>query len=699
MATDPVCGMYVDPRTATLTLARENRTYYFCAESCRDSFARPEAHRARLARQMAVAWPLAAVAALLTYTMSFPEWPLAALLAAGAVQVVGGAPFYRGAWDAVRSRVGNMDLLVAVATTAAFGYSAAVVVLPGRLPPALYFDASSLILALILTGNYLEQRTRSRASAVLRALRELLPATAVRLDEGRESTVALDLVSAGDVLRVRPRERFPADGTVRAGRSWTEEAVVTGESSPVPKAPGDRVVGGTRNGDGVLDIEVTAVGASSFLGEVGQLVTDAEANRMPLRRLADRMAERFAPTVLILALAAAVAWATFGRAPLPIAILVFVTVAITACPCAFGIATPAAISIGAGRAAEMGILFRGEETIGRLAEVDCLLVDKTGTITLGRPTVRRVVTAPGVSEVTVVSLAASVSVGSDHPLGRATVDYARSRGISVSPADATRLESGLGSFGAVGGGTVEFGRRVAGPPPDAWAVAVLTEADAHGETVSFVRHSGVFVGAMTFVDPVAPGVAGAVAALVRAGIEVELVTGDRPGAARAAATAAGISVVHSEQTPGAKGDLVFARKRAGHVVGFVGDGVNDAGALLAADIGIAIGTGTEVAREAGGVLLVRGDFAGVPAAVGMARATVRKVRQNLTWAVGYNLILLPVAAGALVPWFGFGVYAILPVVGALAMALSSTSVVLNSLALRSARLDGPIPSLMLGSTS
>ncbi|MCI4326887.1 MAG: heavy metal translocating P-type ATPase [Thermoplasmata archaeon] len=699
MATDPVCGMYVDPRTSTLSLVRENRTYYFCAESCRESFAQPEAHRARLARQLAVAWPLAAVVALLTYTAPFPEWPIVALGLAAIVQGYAGRTFYRGTWDALRSRIGNMDLLVAVATTAAFGYSAAVVVLPGRLPPSLYFDASSLILALILTGNYLEQRTRSRASAVLRALRDLLPATATRMEDGRESLVALDLVSAGDVLRVRPHARFPADGTVRTGASWAEEAVVTGESAPVPKSPSDRVVGGTRNGDGVLDVVVTAVGPSSFLGEVGRLVTDAEANRMPLRRLADRIASGFAPAVLVFAVGAAVAWAAFGHAPLPVALLVFVTVAITACPCAFGIATPAAISLGAGRAAEMGILFRGEETIGRLAEVDCLLVDKTGTITLGRPTVRRVVAAPGVAEATVVGLASAVSVGSDHPLGRATVEYARGRGIPLAPAEALRFESGLGAFGVVGGGTVEFGRRVAGPPADPWAVALLTEADAGGETVSFVRYSGTFLGAIAFVDPVAPGVPTAIAALAREGIRVELVTGDRPGAARAAAATAGISLVHSEQTPGAKRDLVAARQREGRVVGFVGDGINDAGALLAADVGIAIGTGTEVAREAGGVLLVRGEFAGVPAAVGLARATVRKVRQNLTWAVGYNLVLLPIAAGALVPWFGFGVYAVLPVVGALAMALSSTSVVVNSLTLRTVRLAGPSPSLMLGSTT
>jgi len=700
MATDPVCGMYVDPRTATLSLVRENRTYYFCAESCRESFARPEVHRARLLRELAVAWPLAAFVAILTYAAPFPDWPVAALAAAAVVQGYAGRPFYRGTWDALRSRIGNMDLLVAVATTAAFGYSAAVVLLPGRLPPALYFDASSLILALILTGNYLEQRTRSRATAVLRALRELLPPRALRLAAGHEEMVPLDELSAGDVLRVSPHDRFPADGRVRSGRSWSDESVVTGESAPVPKAAGDRVVAGSRNGDVRLDVEVTAVGESSFLGEVGRLVTEAEANRMPLRRLADRIAAGFAPTVLALALTAAVAWALLGHAPLPVAILIFVTVAITACPCAFGIATPAAISVGAGRAAESGILFRGEETIGALARVDVLLVDKTGTVTAGRPAVRRVVRAPGSASDEVVATAAALSRNVDHPFARATLGYAEEHRIPVPAAEEMAMTPGVGTAGRVSGTASEFGRLGnVDPPEEPWASELLDESDDLGESVSFVRREGRLVGAITFVDPLAPGVPEAVAALLRRGIAVELVTGDRPGAARAAATAAGIPTVHAGQSPADKRELVARRHTEGRVVGFVGDGVNDAAALLAADVGIAVGTGTEVARAAGGVLLLRGEFAGVPAAVEIARATVRKVRQNLAWAIGYNLVLLPIAAGALVPSFGFGVYSILPVVGALAMALSSTSVVANSLSLRTARLGVPMPPLRLGSTA
>jgi Cu+-exporting ATPase len=696
MATDPVCGMYVDPRTATLRLVRDNRTYYFCAEACLESFAQPEAHRARLARELAVAWPLAVVVVVLTYTTPVPWWSWAALVGASVVQAYAGWGFYQGAWDALRSRTGNMDLLIAVATTAAFGYSVAVVAFPGRLPPALYFDASSLILALILTGNYLEMTTRQRSTAVLRALRELLPAEVTRLRGTSEERVALDALSEGDLVRVRPHERIPADGTIRDGRSWTDESVVTGESGPVAKAPGDRVVGGSRNGDGLLDVEVTGTGASSFLGEVGRLVTEAESNRMPLRRLADRVASVFAPAVLLLALVAALAWGTIGHAPPGICVLVFVTVAITACPCAFGIATPAAVAVGAGRAAEAGILFRGEETIERLARADRLLADKTGTVTLGRPRVARIVPAAGGSEVEVLRVAAALARGSDHPFARAVVAEAARRG--VAPAAATELRSvpGVGIDGIVDGKTATLSRPTPVPPPPSVLSDAVRAADAEALGLSAVRWGTEWFGVVTFADEIAPGAAAAVRELETLGVTIELVTGDRPAASQRVADALAIPTVHAGLSPGDKAALVRARRSEGHVVAFVGDGVNDAAALTEADVGIAIGTGTNVAREAGGVLLLRSDFSGVPSAIRIARATVRKVRQNLVWAFGYNAVLLPVAAGALVPWFGLGMYGVLPVVGAIAMAFSSTSVVANSLSLRRLRVGPALGGLTPG---
>lgn len=700
MATDPVCGMYVDPRTTTLKLERENRTYYFCAEDCLESFARPELHRARLARQLLAAWPLAIVVAVLTYTTPFPLWTWAALAAATVVQAYAGRPFYRGLWDAIRSRTGNMDLLIAVATSAAFGYSVAVVVLPGRLPNALYFDASSLILALILTGNFLEMRTRERSSSVLRALRELVPAEATRVRGSTEGRVSLDALAEGDTIRIRPSERVPADGIVRAGQSWNDESVVTGESGPVPKGPGDRVVGGSRNGDGVLDVEVTAVGSSSFLGEVGRLVTEAETNRMPLRRIADRVAESFAPAVLAIAAVAAVGWAVFGHAPFGIVVLVFVTVAITACPCAFGIATPAAIAVGAGRAAEAGILFRGEETIEHLARTNRLLADKTGTLTTGRPRVEKLFVEAGGSESRLLEVAAALAGGSDHPLARAVLEESLRRHLPQLPVRDVHSLPGIGLEGIVDGKPAYFGRVSPETPSDSGGVtAAIHSADRDGLSLSVVRWGDQYQGGITFADELAGGVAEAIAELGKLGVTLELVTGDRAAPAHRIASALGIGAVHAGLSPAEKAALVRQRKTEGAVVAFVGDGINDAGALTEADVGIAIGTGTNVAREAGGVLLLRADFSGVPDAVRIARATVGKVRQNLFWAFGYNAVLLPVAAGALVPWFGLGVYGVLPLVGAVAMAFSSTSVVLNSLSLRRLRLGRPSRTITPGSPS
>jgi Cu+-exporting ATPase len=696
MATDPVCGMYVDPKTATLRLERENRTYYFCAAECLEAFARPEQHRARLARQLAVAWPLALVVAVLTILRPFGDWAWVALALGAVVQGYAGTPFYRGTWDALRARVGNMDLLVAVATTAAFVYSAAVVLLPGRLPPEVFFDASALILALILTGNYLEQRTRSRSAAVVRALRELLPADVVRLRGGTEERVALDLVSVGELVRVPAQGRVPVDGIVRAGRSWADESVVTGESAPQPKEGGDRVVAGSRNGEGVLDVEVTGVGADSFLGTVGRLVTEAEASRMPLRRLAERVAAWFAPLVLGIALAAALGWALLAHAPLPVDVLVFVTVAITACPCAFGIATPAAIAVGAGRAAESGILFRGEETFGALARVDWVIADKTGTVTHGHPRVAEIRAAPGATPDHVRAVASALSAGSDHPFARALRVRGSPSGI-VPAAREIRSLPGVGVEGRVDGVSAYFGQASVEGRADPWVAEVLAGADRVGASVSFLREAGSWTGAVLFTDPVAPGVAEVVRALRERGVQVELASGDRPAAAHAVAAAAGIAIAQGGLRPSDKQALVAARRREGHFVAFVGDGVNDAPALTAADVGIAIGTGTEVAREAGGVLLVSDGFSGVLGAIEVARATVRKVRQNLTWAVGYNAVLLPIAAGALVPLLGFGIYTVLPMVGAVAMALSSTSVVANSLSLGRLRLPGSPRGLRPGS--
>ncbi|MGP8077586.1 MAG: heavy metal translocating P-type ATPase [Thermoplasmata archaeon] len=685
MATDPVCGMFVDPRPGALQLERENRTYYFCSESCLLSFAEPERERVRLLRRLGVAWPLSMVVLVLTYGPMVPFAPYFAAGLATIVQLYPGSIFYRGAYDSVRGRLANMDLLIAVGTTAAFAYSVAVIGLPGRLPPAYYFDASSLIVTLILTGNYLEQFTRSRAGSALRRLNELLPSEARLVRSGVEVSVPISEVTVGDLVRVRPGGRFPTDGIVRSGRTSSDESLLTGESMPVARGPEDRVLAGAINVEGMVDVEASQVGSDTFVAQVGQLLTTSEMSRVPLQRTADRIAAVFVPFVLGAATAGAIAWYLLGGANFTTALLIFVTVAITACPCAFGLATPAAILVGTGRAAEAGILFRGEDAIERAARADLVLADKTGTLTTTTPELSGVTAFPPATEGSLLALAAGLEAGSEHSLGRAVLRRAAELGVVPSGVEGFRADPGRGVRGYSEGRPVAILRGEAARQEGidlSPAAAVLRSAEQAGDSWSAVLEGGGLVGILRFRAPIAPGAVEAVGALRSMGIEVVMVTGDHPAAAGSVARALGIERVHAECTPQRKVELVAEYQREGHRVAFVGDGVNDAAALASAEVGIAIGAGTDVAREAGQVLLVRPDLGGVPAALGMARRIVSRVRRNLVWAIGYNVVLLPIALGALVPWFGLSVYRVLPIFGAIAMGLSSTTVVLNSLSLR-----------------
>ena len=690
MPTDPICGMYVEEGPDALQLFRDNRLYYFCSSGCRIQFAEPRAQLVRLRRGLAVAWPASAVILLVTYGIHFAGWPYLAFGLAAVVQFYPGLPFYRGTWDALRTRMGNMDVLIAVGTTAAFAYSTVALFLPGRLPAAYYFDASALIVTLILTGNYLEHLTRDRATGALRKLREMLPSTARVLRAAGEVDVPLAEVSVGDRFRVRPGERFPTDGRLAAGRTTVNEAILTGESVPVAKGPGDRVLAGSMNGEGVVEAEATRVGEDTFLAEVGRLMTEAETSRVPLQRLADRIAAVFVPAILTLAVAAAAAWYAFGAAGFTVALLIFVSVAITACPCAFGIATPAAIVVGTGRAAEEGILFKGHDALERAAAADIVLTDKTGTLTLGRPAVAAFSGTAGRSDDELLALAAGLEAGSEHPYGRAIVAEAVRRNLRPLRVENVTALPGQGIRGQLEGRTLEVRadeRGLAEGVPSELGRA-LDRARAAGQSVSVLAEAGHAVGVFAFEDPIAPGAAEAVRALHEDGLRVVMVTGDHASAAESVGRRVGVDEVRAGVSPAGKLELLREFQRQGRRVAFVGDGVNDAAALLAADVGIAIGAGTDVAREAGGVVLVRADATGIPLALRLARRTVAKVRQNLLWALGYNSVLLPIAAGILVPFLGFGVYDVLPITGAVAMGLSSTSVVLNSFSLRWVRLGG-----------
>jgi len=694
MATDPVCGMSVEEGPGALRLLRDNRTYLFCSTECRASFAAPEEARRRLARRLAVAWPLAiATTVLVERPFVAGAWAIAAVLAA-VVQFYPGSVFYVGARDAIRQRVGNMDLLIACGTTAAFVYSLAVVALPGRLAPSVYFDASSLIVTVILTGNYLESVTRRRAGSALRKLGETLPTTAIRVDGSTEREVRREEIEVGGRVRVRAGERFPADGVVVEGSSSVDESLLTGEGTPVAKVPGAPVLAGARNGSGSLVVEVRRVGPDTFVAHVGQLLQDAELSRVPLQQEADRLASWFAPFALGLASAAAILWFALERGDLTLGVLVFVTVAVTACPCAFGLATPAALLVGTGRAADEGILFRGGDSIERAARVTTVLTDKTGTLTALEPVVASVVALPPATEAEVLAVAAGVEQGIDHPFARALLREAAQRGVATESFLDRQTDPGRGVFARGVTHTAAVVRGEADPseygrPPA--LVGWIRTTEAAGRSWSLVVRDGRAVGAIAFEAPLASGAREAVDALRAEGIHVAMVTGDNERAAGSVAGQLGIEDVHAGVLPSEKVALVRRYQAQGRTVAFVGDGINDAAALAAADLGVAVATGTEVAREAGQLLLVRSDLRDVPKALHLARAIVGRVRRNLFWAVGYNAVLLPIAAGALVPFLGLGVYGYLPVLGAVAMGLSSTTVLLNSLSLRWARLRAPTP--------
>ncbi len=684
MATDPICGMFVNERDAELKLVRDNRTYFFCSAHCLQEFAQPAAALRALRRKLAVAWPLSVAVLLLTYLIQVPSGSWVMLALASIVQFYPGSQFYRSTRDAIRSRVWNMDILIAVGTTAAYGYSVVVLLAPGRLPPSLFFDASSLIVTLILTGNYLEHMTRERARGAVRRLGELIPTTALVLRDGVEEEIPVSEVAEGDRWRVLPGGRFPTDGTVVEGRSSTSEALLTGESLPVEKGPGSSVLAGGTNGEGPLAVVATRVGADTVLAQIGALVTEAETSRVPLQQLADRIAAAFVPVVFGLAAVAAVGWFALG-AGFTVALLVFVSVAITACPCAFGIATPAAIVVGTGRAAEDGILFKGRDSLERASEVDVVLTDKTGTLTRGRPRLTDILPVAGVAPRELLSMASAVEAGSEHPLANAVREAAVAQGVPIPFASDIRVEPGVGVHGTLSGEPVAVlgGHEGEGSSGDLETLRESVERlSQDGKAWSTVQRSGQTVGVLGFSDELLPEVPSVVRALEEDGIGVVMVTGDHSGAALSVAKSAGIRDVHAEMGPRQKLELIREYQRRGHKVAYVGDGINDAPALAAADLGIAVGAGTEVAREAGGVILIRSGFAGVATALRLGRRTVRKVRGNLTWAVGYNAVLLPIAMGALVPLFGLRVYDVLPITGALAMGLSSTLVVLNSLSLR-----------------
>ena len=611
---------------------------------------------------------------------ALPGW--AQLVLAGAVQAAFGTRFYRGAWHALRAGAGNMDLLVALGTTAAFGLSLWELAVGDA--GHLYFEASAAVIALVRLGKWLEARARRGAGAAIRALEQLRPERARVRRDGREQEIAVAALRAGDLLLVRPGERIPADGVVQEGLGSVDESLLTGEAIPVPKQPGSRITGGSLNGEALLLVQATALGAESRLARMVRLVEDAQAAKPPVQRLVDRVSAVFVPVVVGLAALTLLGWWLAG-AGVEAATVNAVSVLVIACPCALGLATPAAIMAGTGAAARHGILIRDAAALERARAIGTVVFDKTGTLTEGRPTVAALRPAPDVSEAELLRLAAALQAGSEHPLGRAVqaahAAEARAGGQDVPRASGVRALPGRGLEGIAEGRALLLGSRrlmeeagidAAPLAPDA------AELEAAGRTVSFLAADGRLLGLLGFGDAVKPGAAEAVAALRRRGLRTVLLTGDNRGAADTAARTLGIDEVHAQALPEDKARLVAALRGHGPVA-MVGYGVNDAAALAAADLGLAMATGTDVAAAAAGITLMRGDPALVPAALDIAGRTYRRIWHGLFWAFAYNLVGIPLAAAGLLS----------PVVAGAAMAFSSVGVVGSALLLRRWRPDAP----------
>ena len=608
-----------------------------------------------------------------------------------------GWPFFQRAWMSVRNRSLNMFTLIGLGTGSAYFYSVFALLFPGAIPESfrgmggqvpVYFEPAAVITTLVLLGQVLELRARSRTSSAIKALLGLAPKTArVVKEDGSEQDVPVSQITVGEKIRVRPGEKVPVDGEVVEGRSSVDESMITGEPIPVEKSPGAKVTGGTVNGTGTFVFRAERVGAATMLAQIVRMVSEAQRTRAPIQRLADRVAGWFVPAVVLVAVVTFIVWAAFGPEPkMAHAFVNAVAVLIIACPCALGLATPMSIMVGTGRGAQAGVLIRNAEALETLEKVDTLVVDKTGTLTEGKPRLAALSVEPGFEEAAVLQAVASLERASEHPLAEAIVKGAGERGVALSPVSEFESITGKGVTGLVNGRKVAAGNA---PLMESLSIDVSSlapEAErlrGEGQTVMFAAVDGRVAGLLGVADPIKASTKEAIDLLHQAGVRITMLTGDNRRTADAVARKIGIDEVQAEVLPDQKRDVVRSLKANGRKVAMAGDGVNDAPALAEADVGIAMGTGTDVAMESAGVTLISGDLRGVARARRLSQATMRNIRQNLFFAFVYNAIGVPIAAGILYPFFGL---VLSPMIASAAMTFSSVSVISNALRLRKAQL-------------
>ena len=693
MAKDPICGMVI-PKDRSIKRVVGGREYYFCSETCVKTFEAPEAELKDMKRRVTIALTgvlalavfraalflgLAAGATVLTWVpFSFLPWFNAGIwlfIITTPIMVFGGKGFFIGAYQAVKQRMANMDLLIALGTSTAYIYSAFVVFFPGVLPVEeknVYFDVSAIIIAFVLFGKYMEEIIKKRSSAAIRKLLDLRPQTAKVIRDGIEVEIPAESVMVDEIVVVRPGEKIPTDGVVAEGHSSVDEKMITGESVPVEKKAGDEVIGGTINKVGSFKFKATRVGSDTTLNQIIKMVEEAQASTANIQRLADKVASYFVPAVIGIAFFTAAGWSLFGN--YTSALLSFVAVLIIACPCALGIATPAALMVGVGKGAELGILIRGGEYLERAEKLNAVVFDKTGTLTKGEPEVTGVITFDG-TEADVILLAAAAEKGSEHPLAEAIIKRANMMGLSIPDADTFEAIPGHGVKVGFYGKEILIGNRRLMKDSGIHVEekeSVISDLEEKGNTVMIVAEDKKLKGLLAVADTLKEFAEDVVKGLKAEGVEVIMLTGDNERTAKAIGAKVGIDRIIANVLPGDKAKVIKELQAEGKVVAMVGDGINDSPALAQSDIGIAIGSGSDVAKETGGIVLVKDDLRDVIKSIKLSRATMRKIKQNLFWAFFYNTIAIPIAAVGLLN----------PIIAAAAMSVSSLSVVTNSAMLK-----------------
>ena len=680
MAKDPVCGMFVEESEQALKAEVRGTTYYFCSKTCLETFTRPEKEMHDLKIYTALSFILGVPALIFSWVMlplgAVPQNLLLFLLATP-VQFIAGFRFYQGMYHAIKARSANMDTLIAIGTSAAWGYSALVTFIPSFFATQeVYYDTAALIIAFISLGKLLEHYVKGRASDAVRKLLGLQPkmATVIRAS-GEEVEIPVEEVKVGDTVVVKPGGKIPVDGVVAEGHSTVDESMITGESIPVEKTVGAQVIGSTINKTGLLTITASKVGADTTLSQIVKLVEEAQAARAPIERIADRVSSFFVPVVVLVALGSFLGWLFIAGSTFTHAFTALIAVLIIACPCALGLATPAAIVVGTGRGAENGILLKGGEQLEKAYQVSIIVFDKTGTLTKGEPSVTDLVPLDNVSEDEIVRFAASAEKGSEHPLAEAVIRYSKARGVKIGKPSEFEAVSGQGVKVVLEKRQVLLGNRrmmsEAGIDLQPFEEKISSLED-EGKTVMIEAVDRRPIGLIAVADTVKESSRAAVEDLKKMGIEVVMLTGDNEKTAMAIAQQVGVSRVIANVLPADKANVIKELQQEGKIVAMVGDGINDAPALAQADVGIAIGSGTDVAVETGGIVLIKDDLRDVATAIKLSQSTMSKIKQNLFWAFIYNVGLIPVAATGFMN----------PVLAAVAMALSSVTVVTNSLTLR-----------------